>query len=386
MNVDIFVNGKLEKWIRQIEEWKDVFEARAIENDRDATFPFQNFNDLKNHGFFQLTVPKKYGGEEVSLYEFLLIQEYLGEADGATALSLGWHNGIVMKIREDQSWNENAYESICLEIVKQGVLMNSCATEPASGSPARGGKPQTVATKVGSDYIINGHKTFTSLAPILDYFIVTATIEDSGEVGEFLIPREKEGLSIKPTWDTLSMRATRSDDLLLENVRVSSEALVSIRKNSKEKKPQGWLLHIPACYLGIAKAARNVAVDFAKEYTPGSLRHPISEIPEVRRKVALMDIEIKKARHMMYHVAKLWDEKPELRSQLGDELASVKHVVTNSAVEIVDIAMRLVGGQSLHRSFPLERLYRDVRAGLHNPPADDLTYMMIGNRAFEENN
>jgi len=64
----------------------------------------------------------------------------------------------------------------------------------------------------------------------------------------------------------------------------------------------------------------------------------------------------------------------------------VKHVVTNSAVEIVDIAMRLVGGQSLHRSFPLERLYRDVRAGLHNPPADDLTYMMIGNRAFEENN
>jgi len=225
-----------------------------------------------------------------------------------------------MKIREDQSWNENAYESICLEIVKQGVLMNSCATEPASGSPARGGKPQTVATKVGSDYIINGHKTFTSLAPILDYFIVTATIEDSGEVGEFLIPREKEGLSIKPTWDTLSMRATRSDDLLLENVRVSSEALVSIRKNSKEKKPQGWLLHIPACYLGIAKAARNVAVDFAKEYTPGSLRHPISEIPEVRRKVALMDIEIKKARHMMYHVAKLWDEKPELRSQLGGRI------------------------------------------------------------------
>lgn len=381
--VDFFIRTDEQRdRIKQLEGMKERFRKRAIENDVKAQFPFENFQELKERGFLQLTVPKKYGGDEISLYDFLLIQEYLGEVDGATALSLGWHNGIVMKLRDSNVWDEKRFESLCREIVSNGVLINSCATEVQSGSPARGGKPCTIAKLEGEEWVINGHKTFTSLAPALDYYIVTATIEKTGEVGEFLIPKTANGVTIIPTWDTLGMRATRSDDLLLENVRVKKEAHVSTREN-KGKSPQGWLLHIPACYVGIAKAARNIAIRFAKEYQPASLTKPISEVPEVRRKVALMDIELKKARHFMYHVAQIWDQSPELRSYLGDELAAVKYTVTNGAIEVVDLAMRIVGGKSLHKDLTLERLYRDVRCGLHNPPADDLTLMMIGNRAFE---
>ncbi len=357
------------------------FAERARQNDEEGRFPFENFKELKEVGFVRLTVPKKYGGGELSLYDFLLIQEKIAEGDGATALSLGWHNGIVMNIRDSNKWDEQKFAQICYEIVNEGKLINSCATEPSSGSPARGGKPLTSARKDGSEWIINGHKTFTSLAPALDYFIVTAAIEETGEVGEFLIPKEADGLRIEKTWNTLGMRATRSDDLLLTKVKVQGDALLSIRTQQKPE-PQGWLLHIPACYLGIAKAARNYAVQFAKKYQPQSLPHPISEVPEVRRKVAEMDIEMMKARHFMYHVAYLWDHFPGKRKKMGEELAAVKYVVTNSAINIVDMAMRIVGGQSLMKEHPLERYYRDVRAGLHNPPADDLTFVKLGQKAF----
>lgn len=375
-------NNGQKKMLEKASTLKKRFSKRAQKNDEEARFPFENFEELKEAGFVRLTVPKKYGGEEINLYDFLLIQEKLAVGDGATALSLGWHNGIVMNLRDLNKWEEEKFALVCREIVREGKLINSCATEPTSGSPARGGKPKTTAKKEGISWIINGHKTFTSLAPALDYFIVTATIEETGDVGEFLIPKDANGVHIKETWDTLGMRATRSDDLILTNVKVDLDQMVTIRADMGKKQPQGWLLHIPACYIGIAKAARDYTVNFAKSYQPQSLPHPISEVPEVRRKVAEMDIELMKARHFMYHVAYLWDNYPEKRREMGEELAAVKYVVTNSAIRIVDLAMRVVGGQSLMKSHPLERYYRDVRAGLHNPPADDLTLMKIGQKAF----
>lgn len=381
--MDVFIrNERQNQLVDKVKKLQKSFMERAHINDEESLFPFENFEELKKEGFVFLTVPKKYGGDELTLYEFLLVQEHLAEADGPTALSLGWHNGIVMKIRDSRKWDESTFAQICKEIVNDGKLINSCATEPTSGSPARGGKPATSAKKDENMWVINGHKTFTSLAPILDYFIVTATVEKTEEVGEFLVPKESVGVKIENSWNTLGMRATRSDDLILENVRVEDQALVSLR-NGKGKAPaQGWLLHIPACYIGIAKAARNYAVKFAKNYQPSSLQHPISEVPEVKRKVALMDVELMKARHFMYHIAEHWDASPELRDQLDGELGAVKYVVTNSAIQIVDMAMRIVGAQSLMKQHPLERYYRDVRAGLHNPPADDLTLMKIGNQAF----
>lgn len=378
-------NSKQRELREKAERLAEKFAERAARHDREATFPFDNFADLKKEGFLKLTVPKEYGGEEISLYEFLLVQEKIAEGDGPTSLSLGWHNGIVMDLTETRKWEEKTFQRVCQEIVLEGKLINSCATEPTSGSPARGGRPKTSAAKDGSRWIINGHKTFTSLAPILDYYIVTATIEETAEIGEFLVPKGAVGLSIEKTWNTIGMRATRSDDLLLRNVAVEKEALVAVRTPSfRPSVPKGWLLHIPACYIGIAVAARNYAVQFAKEYQPASLSQPISELPEVRRKVAEMDLALTNARHFMYSVAKKWDEHPDLHERMGHELAAVKYIATNSAIKVVDLAMRIAGGQSLRKECPLERYYRDVRCGLHNPPADDITLKIFSDRAFQE--
>jgi len=359
------------------------FKKRAPVYDQQARFPVENVNDLKAQGLTSLTVPKRYGGEEISLYQLLLMQETIAQGDAATALSIGWHNGTLMQLRDTNKWDEKVFEKISREVVEQHVLINTAATEAATGSPARGGKPETTATRKGNSWIITGRKTYTSLAPVLDYIIITASIADSDQLGEFLLPRSAVGIRFEETWNSLGMRGTRSDDLILDHVNLPIESLVATKDPGHgNNSPQGWLLHIPACYLGIAIAARNEAVSFAENYQPNSLKHPISEVPEVRRKVAEIDLELMKARHFMYRIAEMWDEQPERRPQLGPELAAVKTAATNAAVQVVDISMRVVGAQSLDKARPFERYYRDVRAGLHNPPSDDITLMALAKRAF----
>ena len=81
----------------------------------------------------------------------------------------------------------------------------------------------------------------------------------------------------------------------------------------------------------------------------------------------------------------MYDNKDQ-RKLLNQELGAAKHIVTNAAIRIVDQAMRLVGAKSLDLSNPLQRYYRDVRAGLHNPPMDDMVISKLAHAAIEDMN
>ncbi|OAT86308.1 acyl-CoA dehydrogenase [Bacillus sp. MKU004] len=365
----------------------DTFSARAERFDREEAFPFENFSDIKKSGYASLSVPREYGGEAISLYEMVMLQERLATGDAATSLSIGWHIGGLMELTENRPWKEETFKSLCAKVVKDKALINRAATEPATGSPTRGGLPETKADQTEDGWILNGRKTFTSMARVLDYSLVSARIGESGEKGFFLIDHTQEGVSIEETWDTISMKGTGSDDLVLQDVTVAGNALVerdSDARDSREELPKAWLLHIPACYIGVAIAARNEAINFAKEYSPNSLPGPIKDVPEVRRKIGEIELELFKARQILYSVADKWDKEPDKRHGMAAELASVKHIVTNSAFRIVDTAMRIVGARSLFRSNPMQRYYRDVRAGLHNPPMDDMVISMLAGKALKE--
>ncbi len=358
------------------------FRDRANNVEEEGRFPYENIKDLKDTGYTSLTLPKEYGGSEIPLYELLHLQEKLGQGDGSTALSIGWHMGIIKNLGEKKIWPEGIFRAVC-DHVQQGALLNSAASEAQTGSPTRGGKPQTIARKAGDDWVLNGRKIFTTMSPVLDIFIVSASIADSDEVGNFLVHRSKQGLSIEETWDSVAMSGTGSHDLVLQNVTVKDEDLVEKIVPGK-KGANGWLLHIPACYLGIAGAAQSYAVQFAKEYSPNSIKGTISEIPAVRQKIGEMELELMKARHFLYSVAKQWDAASEdERKQLGPELSAVKLAATNAAIKVVDLAMRVVGARSLSRQNPLQRYYRDVRAGLHNPPMDDMTIEILAKKIID---
>ncbi|MBP1931049.1 acyl-CoA dehydrogenase family protein [Ammoniphilus resinae] len=382
-NIDYFVrNEKEAALVAMVERLAEVFAGRAAKHDLEGSFPFDNIAGLKEAGYLKLTVPKKYGGDEISLYEMVLAQERLARGDGSTALAVGWHIGLVHHYRYTRDWPEELFERFCRDVVAEGAMINHFSSEPKTGSPTRGGRPETVVEETEGGWLITGRKSFSTLSPALDQFIVSAYMADEDEVGLFFV-RKQDGVSIEETWNTIGMRATGSHDVLLDHVFVPSDAL--LRKKSETKSDgDGWLLHIPACYLGIAYAARDFAVNYAQNYRPNSLPGPIAELPHIESQIGIMEEKLITARTLLYSVADRWDKHPDQRIALQPERALAKKVATNTALEIVDAAMRIVGGASLSRSLPLERWYRDVRAGLHNPPMDDSVLKLLAKRALLE--
>lgn len=361
------------------------FQERAYEHDINGTFPTENIAELIQANYHVLTVPKRYGGKEISLLEMVQAQEIIAQSDGSTALSIGWHMGIMKSVNELRSWNERLYERVCRDAVQNGALINGAASEKATGSPTRGGKPETKAVLDRDEWVITGRKVFTTMSPVLHYFIVSASIENSDQVANFLIHKDMEGVSIEETWDSIAMRSSGSHDLVLNKVRVSREHFIEYITPGN-KPASGWLLHIPACYLGIAKAAFRYSVNFSLNYSPNSMKdsQTISDFPNVRQKIGEMQLKLIQSEHFLYSVAKKWDESDyETKQTMKPELSAVKCAITNTAMEIVDLAMRVVGARSLSEKNPLQRYYRDVRAGLHNPPMDDMTNMMLASHAIE---
>ncbi|WP_377891828.1 acyl-CoA dehydrogenase family protein [Alkalihalobacillus sp. R86527] len=366
-----------------VKELVERFKTRAAKYDEEERFPYENFEDLKEKNFLSLTVPKEYGGYGLNLYEFLKVQEQLASGDGPTALSLGWQLGVILEIAELRAWDEAVFSKVCELIVNEKALLNLAQTEKATGSPSRGGIPLTTATRTTNGWLINGRKSFTSMAVALDYSIVTADVDQTGKKGYLLIDHKLKGVQVEETWDSISMKGTKSDDLVLHNVHVKPEDLLVIEENHKAS-PKGWYLQIPAVYLGIATSAMDYTVEFASSFSPSTLPGPIKDVSEVRRKIGEMQLEIFNAREVLYSVAKRWSENPDKRHNMGSDLAAVKHIVTNSANRVVDLAMRVVGARSLSASNPLQRHFRNVRAGLHNPPTDDAIVYSLANSVFDD--
>lgn len=360
----------------QIEALKPSFQAREPELDTLGSFPFKDIEDLKKIDYHLLTLPKENGGQGLGLYEYVLAQEAISEGSGSTGLSIGWHNGIVLEYAENRHWKETPGQFL-LEEIRNGALINSAGTENNTGSPTRGGLPQTNAIADGEDLIINGEKTYTSLSPVLDYFLVSTTTETQ-EVEHILVPRKAEGVSTEQSWDSLAMRGTASDTLVLNNVRVPRTNIL------KENKPvsKGWLLHIPACYIGIAAAARNYAIEFATSYAPVSLGKPIAEVPAIRQKIGEMELELSTARHLLYGTIERYEAAAD-KTKFEESLDVTKIAVTNAAISIVDTAMKIVGSRALSESNPMHRYYLNVRAGLYNPPMDDVIIAKMANKAIQ---
>ncbi|WP_312755066.1 acyl-CoA dehydrogenase family protein [Rummeliibacillus suwonensis] len=376
-------NSEQQHVIDQLNSLKEAIQQRGEYADRENTFPLDNFKDLSSIQYNQLTLPKEYGGKGFGIYDMILFQETLASFDGATALAIGWQLSVVGEIYEKKIWSEEHLKQFAKEIVNDHALVNRAVSEAITGSPTRGGRPGTNAELIDGKWHITGRKSFTTLSYALTHFLTAAWIEEKNTVGFFLIPSHTKGVSIEENWDVLSMRGTASHDLVLDHIVLPKDALVEINDGPRGNNVNGWVLHIPAVYLGIAQAARDYALHFANTYSPNSLPGPIAELPHVQEKIGLIELKLLNARHFLYSVASKFED-PATHATITDELGAAKYIVVNSAIEIVDLAMRIVGAKSLQTNNPLSRYYRDVRAGLHNPPMDDMTIAKLAKRALGE--
>ncbi len=387
----------MDPWIRTEEdrelvnwagELASLMAKRAETYDREGTFVHEQIDLLTQAGYASLTVPKEFGGRGCNLRQFLLAQERLAEGDSAAALVMGWHLGITQSLAVTGAWPDDMYRAFCKDAAAGQALINACGSEPDTGSPSRGGRPTTVAKREPGGYSITGQKTWATGSPVITHILVTAAIAGEDRVGEFLVHRDNSGLSVRESWDSMSMRGTGSHTLVLENAFVPDanllDAMAPGGKSKRGGDGGGWLLHIPATYLGIANAARRFTLDFANAYSPNSLNGPIAAVPHVRDKIGQMEVERMTARTLLFATAMRYDEAPlPDRINMRADLGLAKYAAVNAAVRIVDLAMRIAGGQSILRTLPLERYYRDVRAGLHNPPMDDVTLSILAEEALQ---
>ncbi len=375
-------------------ELATTFAKRANENDWAGRFPVENYKDLQESGYLTLTVPRDFGGWGANLLEVTLAQQQLAQGDGATALVMSMHLINIARLAENVMGHNEFFERLCRAVVNDGAVINTAASEPATGSPSRGGKPTTTARRQeDGSWIVTGRKTFTTGSPILSFFIVSCSIEDTTnlpppgtERGSFLIPRTAQGVQVKETWNSLGMRGSGSNDLLLDNVHVDADAHVDtqvLTNPAIQTRLAAWTFPTTAVYLGIATAARNEAIAFARKRKPTSLDKPIASVPHIQEKTARMELALLQSRAVLYGMAAQFSEDPD--SIPASQFAAAKYLVSNYAIEIVDIAMRLVGAASLSMDMPLQRYYRDVRAGLQHPPIDDAAIAAVGKQALEGN-
>ena len=188
------------KWIEKFKAIGDTFKAKSEYNDQHSQFPYKNIEWLIKEGYGKLTLPKAYGGEGATIEDMVILQSFLGELDGATALSIGWHVSVVGQIYEQKLWSQDMLEQFAVEI-NNGALVNRAVSEAEMGSPTRGGRPSTHAVKADDGYILNGVKTYTSMSKALTHIIVAAYIEELESVGFFLVDRNLPGVEIADNWE-----------------------------------------------------------------------------------------------------------------------------------------------------------------------------------------
>jgi alkylation response protein AidB-like acyl-CoA dehydrogenase len=338
-------------------------------------------------GLHTICLPTDAGGLGAGMHEAVLVQLALGAVDGSAALGFGMHQHVLGSAVEGGHWPSTLRDQVFRAIRDEGALLNSAATEERGGSPARGALPETTARIEGRNAVLRGEKTWTTWLPALRFALVSATLAgkrrgESGKepaVGTFLVDLRSPGVTREPAFDALGLRASASGRLCLEDVRVPLENLLFERgpgePDPRGPSPQAWFgAVIAATYLGVAEGAREAVVRWAIERRPGDGSAAVADIPSVQVRLGRLDAALRAARIVLLNVARRWDAAPAAeRTPIQADVALAKVTATNAAVLATDQALRIAGGPGFLAG-PLERAFRDVRAGLINPPLDDVAY------------
>lgn len=352
------------------------FADRAATHDREASHPLENYAALKKEGFYGLNVPQSMGGWGVGLLGYSLAAEALAQGCPSTALSFNMHLSIVGPIMDSPQVSPATKLHIADLVVNEQKLLAGNFSEPTTSGLLATPTPSARARREDDGYRISGRKAFASMLEAADYTAVLAYPDDAQSDTAailLLVPRRANGRRVEEVWDTLGMRATRSDALILDDcwvpheaVLVRSDDIVPFRRDNAK-----WLwASYTAVYLGVGAAAYNAAIKMLQARQPRGYSQSMAYHPDVRRQVAEMSVDLEAARLMTYHSAWLSDTQGPTPETLA-AFYRAKYMVGEAVTRITRTALTLGGAHAIFKTSPIEQLFRDgAIAPIQFPPRD----------------
>jgi alkylation response protein AidB-like acyl-CoA dehydrogenase len=360
---------------------RERFAPRADRHDRDASFPFDDYADLRAEGLLGLCVPQRYGGLGADYETYCLVAEQLAQGNASTALTFNMHclTMLMMGPIADQiamppalrERHEKLRADKFREVVADGAFYGQPHSEPVEEgetdkSLGVGGRRfGTTARKVDGGYLVNGRKFFVSLAGCAPYYATPAIrLGDEPWIERTLylqIPKDAPGVSFRGEWDPMGMRATVSRDMLLENVFVPDDA---------EVLPPGLFgalyntfphlfVSFSATFLGLMQAAYDGALAYLTGRMPGApSRH--SEIAAKGHAIAEMLFTIEAARAIYYRA--ISEARVDAPLEAVQRARAAHVTVQRAVVAVCQEAIRVCGGRAFLKRYPLERYARDAGA------------------------
>jgi alkylation response protein AidB-like acyl-CoA dehydrogenase len=346
-------------------------------------------------GFHRLVVPTTAGGLGARLAESAAVLMALGAVDGSTALGFAMQVHVVGALVDSVGVPDGLRAAVYRAVVDEGALLNNAGTEDGGGSPSRGAIPGTTAVaEADGAWRLTGEKTWTTWLPNLTHAFVSARIDgtDPVEVGSWLVDLAADGVERRPGFEALGMRGSASGRLALDHVRVPAASLL-VRRLSTEPDPRGpapgvWFgIAIAATYLGVGDGARTAVARWALDRRPGDGSTAVADIPSIQLRLGRLDADLRAARIVVLDVARRWDEAIAACDETGLAAAAgdvplAKLVATRAAVSATDQALQIAGGPGF-LSGRIERAFRDARAGLINPPLDDVALAGFGRAVLD---
>jgi len=361
------------------------FAKRAAAHDRDASFPFENFQQLSDAGLLSLTVPRERGGLGAGMLESVRVLNQLARGCPSTALVLAMHYIQHYSMAHGRPWPKHLAELMARESVSGLGLVNVLRVEPELGSPSRGGTMATVARRTAEGWRLSGHKIYSTGLPILKWYSVWArTDEAEPRLGTFLVPAGLAGAKIVETWDHAGLRASGSHDLVLEDVLIPSDYEIDVRTPGEWRAgdPMGLIVHstfVAAIYDGVARAARDWIVQFLQNRKPANLGASLATLPRAQEIVGGIEVKLTTNTRLLESFAADYDSG---RGTSMADAQALKMTLTNNAVAAVEEALSLTGNHGLSRTNPLERHLRDVLCGRVHTPQDDTIKLTAGRLAL----
>jgi len=357
------------------------FAERRAGYDRENRFFDEDFQELKRAGYLTLPIPTELGGGGLSLAAMCREQRRLAYYAPATALGINMHVYWMGLIADLWRRGDRSLEWVLREGAA-GEVFNAGHAERGNDLPLL--LSTSKAERVDGGFRISGHKMFASLSPVSTRYGMHAMWmdKDGPKVVHAFMPRQSSGYRVVETWDTLGMRATRSDDMVLENVFVPDDRIARIvPAGTVDPFVLGvfaWgLLGFAAVYHGIAQRGLDLAVASVRGKGSLGLTRSMAYHPEIQHMIAEAALALDTIGPLLDRTAEDWSNGVDHGATWPARIVSAKYNAVEACWKVVDRAMEVSGGAGMFRSNELEQLFRDARCGRFHPANTFLTHEIV---------